>query len=359
MRSTGLRLALIPTAVAVVSMLAACSSSSSPSSSPSSSVSSSPGSSQSPSTVTIAEILPNAAFAASYAAQGTGAIAAVEKEFGVKINFTQLGTAQNAVNAMLGGSAQMSVGDLTSFMLLQASGKPVVAAFAPFLGGGGVLIGAKKYESSRGTDLSKFAGATFGYTREGSTSQLYMKLATEKAGLSWNALPHVAFGTPSAGLPLLEAGRIAVAAVDPTTAADAIDAGQAYLILNLNDLKTSQPIIGEQLGTLYGFNKSFTTQYPALTKALVGALVKGLDAVKKVADDPAAVLKLFPSGIQQELSSGWAGAWQLSEPGVIASDGSMPAQAVKDTVSFSLSAGLLTAKQAATAPTVVDNGFVG
>jgi NitT/TauT family transport system substrate-binding protein len=346
----------VPIAIAIAAAIAACSSGSSPASTSSSAGSS--GAADAPSSVTVAEIVPNAAFAASYAAQGIGAFAAVDKKFNTNVKFIQLGTGQASVSAMLGGSAQVSVGALSSYLIVAGSGKKVETLFAPFIGGGGVLIGAKKYEASRGTDLSKFAGATFGYTREGSSSQLLMKLAAEKAGLNWSSLPHVAFGAPTAGLPLLEAGRVAVAAVDPTTAAVAIDSGDAYLILNLNDPTTADPIIGQQLGTVYGFNQSFITQYPALTKAIVAAFVQGLDAVKKDANDPAAVLKLFPPAIQTELSKGWAGSWALSKPGVMASDGSQTPQAVKDSVSFAQSAGLVSATQAATASSVVNNSFM-
>jgi ABC-type nitrate/sulfonate/bicarbonate transport system substrate-binding protein len=287
-----------------------------------------------------------------------GAFADVEKKYGLTIHFTETGSAQDALNAMLGGSADMSVASLANFLKVQAAGKNVVATFAPFIGGGGVLIAPKKYEQERGTDLSKYADGTWGYTREGSVSQLLMKLAAEHAGLKWDDLKKVAFGQPSAGLPLLEAGRIDVAAVDPTTAGQAIDSNVAYLALNFNDPKTAGPIIGEQLGTVYGFNKSFVDKYPEVAKALVGALSEGLDAVNKVANDPAAVLALFPPDIRAALNSGWAQAWPLSAPGVTASDGSMPPKAVADTLSFSQSAGLLTPQEAATASTVVNNSFL-
>lgn len=341
----------LPVVLAAALMLAACGSDSSGEESAS-------ATERAPASVTFAGLAPNAAFAASYAARGTGAFDKVEEEFGTDIEFTELGTAQDAVNAMLGGSAQVSLAALNSYLIVEASGKDVVATFAPFIGGGGVLIGAKKYEESRGTDLSKYDGATFGYTSEGSGSQLLMKLAAENAGLSWDSLQHVAFGQPSAGLPLLDAGRIDVAAVDPSTAAQAIDNGQAYLILNLNDPDTAGPVVGEQLGTVFGFNKSFTTDYPELTKALVAALVEGLDAVKAVADDPDAVLALFPQDVQDKLGEGFARAWEFSAPGVTASDGSMPEKAVQDTLSFGTSAGQLTPEQAAVVDDVVDNSFL-
>src|SRR5579875_2005482 len=311
-----------------------------------------------PSSVTIAGLNYSAPFAAQYAAMGsTGAFNKVEQEFHTTIKFEQFGTTQNAQDAMLGGSADMSIAALGDWLVIDAAGKPVVATFAPVVGGGGVLVGAKKWEQSRGTDLAKFAGSTFGYTREGSASELYMEIAVNKAGLNWSSLPHVAFGQPAAALPLLQAGRLDVAATDPTTAAQLISSGAAYLILNLNDPKTAYPVIGEQLGTVYAFNKSFVDQYPQLVKALDGALLQGLNAVKAVSSNPSSVLALFPSNIQQALSSGFSEAWPLSAPGVDASDGTMPDSAVQATISFGESVKQLTPAQAAVASNVVNNSY--
>jgi ABC-type nitrate/sulfonate/bicarbonate transport system substrate-binding protein len=309
--------------------------------------------------VTIASLSASAPFAAEYAAFGTtGAMKAVEKKYNTTINRTEFGLAQDATNAMLGGSADMSISGLTSYLTVEAAGKDVKAVFAPFYGGGGVLLGAKKYEKDRGTDLSKYDGSTFGYTRAGSVSQLLTQVAAERAGLTWADTPQVAFGQPAAGIGVLQAGRADAIATDPTSASQAINAGTAYLLLNFNDPKTSYPVIGQQLGTVYGVNNSFAQKCPELTKAIVGALGKGLAAVKKVGDKPNKVLKLFPADIQAKLTDGWAGAWALSAPGVLASDGTMPDRAINDTLTFYLNEKLLTPKQAATVTKVVDNSFV-
>lgn len=353
--------ALVATAVMV---LAACSSSSSPSAGtvpgstgPSSTPSASAG--KAPATVSFTETIPTAPFAFLYAAEGsTGAFAAVEKQFNTKIEFTKIANPADAAGAMISGSVTVSFAGLQNYLIAQAAGKDVVAAFTGAVGAPGVLIAPKKYEASRGTDLAKFAGGTFGYTKEGSGSQFNTKFAAEKAGLDWTKVKHVAFGSPSAALPLLQTGRLDVAAVDPTTAIQAINAGAAYLLLNFSDAKAAGQL-ALQLGTVWAFNKSFTTQYPELTKALVQAMLTGLNAVKKAADDPAAVLALFPTATQTALSKGWTDAWALSKAAIVASDGTLPADAVTATVDFQKSNGILTAAQAATASTVIDNDFVG
>jgi NitT/TauT family transport system substrate-binding protein len=311
-----------------------------------------------PDKVTIADIVPTAPFAARYAAMGMGAFDDVEKQFDLDIEFVEFGNGTDTLNAMLGGSADMASSAATGFIKAQGAGKDVTTVFAPFIGGGSMLIGAKKYEADRGTDLKKYDGATFGYTREGSSSQLYTAQAVTSVGLDWAKQGHVAFGQVSAAIPLLEAGRADVVTTDPSTSAQAMNSGVGYLILNTNDKATAEPLIGLQLGSLYGFNKSFVTKYPEVTQALTDAFMKGLAAVKKAGNDPAAVLALFPKDIQDKLRDGWDQAWPLTAPGVLASDGSTPDKALQDTVKLTETAGLLTAEEAQAATKVVDNSFV-
>jgi ABC-type nitrate/sulfonate/bicarbonate transport system substrate-binding protein len=311
-----------------------------------------------PEEVRIVDLLPNAAFAARYAAMGIGAFDEVEEQFGTKITITEIASPRDSLVAMVEGQYDMSISSLVPFIKLAAAGKDLKVVFAPFIGGGGLVIGAKKWEEERGTDLSKFDGAQFGYTREGSASQLYFQLATERSGLVWEDQNKNAFGQTSAAIPLLEAGRVDLIATDPTTAARAIELSLGYVVLNYNDLETSEPLIGKQIGVAYGFNQSFIDEYPEVTAAVVEALVKGLAAINEVGDDADAVLALFPEEIQAQLADGWATSWSLVAPGILGTDGSMPDNGVTDSVDFSLDAGKLTPEEAAIVDDVVDNSFV-
>lgn len=312
-----------------------------------------------PDTVTLADFTPSSAFAAQYAAFGkTGAMKAVEKKFKTTVKVTTFTSNADSMSAMLGGNADFTCNSLTAFGTVAAAGKAVTVAFAPFIGGGGVLIGAKKYEKSRGSDLAKYAGSTFGFTRVGSASQVLLKLSAERAGLDFSKEKQIAFGTPPAGIGVLQSGRADLVAVDPTTAGAAIDAGTAYLILNWNDPKTAYPVVGEQITNAYGFNTAFVKKYPALSKALIQALVTGLDAVKKVANKPAKVLKLFPADIQAQVKNGWTTAWKLSVPGIVANDGTISGRGLNDTLTFNQTAGLLTPAALAAVPKLIDNSLV-
>jgi len=168
----------------------------------------------------------------------------------------------------------------------------------------------------------------------------------------------IAFGGTAAALPLLQAGRVDLIATDPTTAIAAINAGVGYLVLNFNDPKTSIPLVGYQVGTVYAFNQSFVDKYPEVTEAFVAALGQGLKAINAVGDNPAKVLALFPESIQKQLTDGWAAQWALVAPGIMGSDGVIPDEFIDDTIRFGVKTGQLTPAQSAGRNAVVDNSFI-
>ena len=313
-----------------------------------------------PTEIRVADIFTNAAFIVRYAAEGIGAFAEVEKKFGLKIKVTEAASPRDTLLTMVGGQADVSVSSLIPYLQVQQGGQKVKGVFAPFLGGGGVLVGLKKYEKDRGTNLALYKGSIMGYTREGSNSQLLMQLASENSGLVWadqkkNA---IAFGTTSAALPLLQAGKVDLIATDPTTAVAAIDAGVAYLVLNFLDPKTATPLVGYQIGTVYAFNQSFVDKYPEVTYAFTAAMGKGLQAINAVGDDAAKVLALFPKDTQKLLADGWAKQWALVAPGILGTDGTTGDRYIDDTVRFGVKTGQLTPAQAAVSRDVIDMSFI-
>ena len=315
-----------------------------------------------PKEIRLADIFPNASFAVRYAAMGIGAFDKVEKQFGLKINITEAAAPRDTLLTMVGGQADVSVSSLIPYLQVEQGGQHVAGTFAPFLGGGGVLVGLKKYEADRGTNLAKYKGSIMGYTREGSNSQLLLQLACENSGMVWADQKKIAlaFGATTAALPLLQAGKVDLIATDPTTAVAAIDAGVAYLVLNFNDPKTATSLVGYQIGTVYAFNQSFVDKYPEVTAAFTAALGKGLQAINAVGDDAAKVLALFPASIQKQLADGWAKQWALVAPGIMGTDGSIPQKYIDETVRFGVKTGQLTPAQSATdvVSAVIDNSFI-
>jgi ABC-type nitrate/sulfonate/bicarbonate transport system substrate-binding protein len=156
--STARRTCAILAAVLVTATAAACSTASGGSSAGSTAAA---GGCTAPSTVVFADNRPINVLAVRPVAQSTGAFDALEKECHTTVKVVQYGNGAGIVDALVGGQADIADASATSFAKIEIQGKQVQIVFAPFIGGGAVLIGRKQYEASRGSDIAKYAGSTF------------------------------------------------------------------------------------------------------------------------------------------------------------------------------------------------------
>jgi NitT/TauT family transport system substrate-binding protein len=311
-----------------------------------------------PSTVVFADNHPINVLAVRPVAEGINAFADLEKKCNTKVKIVEYGNGSDVMNALVGGQADIGDSSATSFAKAEAKGKKMQVVFAAFVGGGAVLIGRKKYEADRGSDLAKYAGATWGYPDATGSCTFISQTAAEHAGLNWADQKKVVFGSNSAAPVTLSSGRADILCTDPSTAAAAVAAGSAYIVFNCNDAQSAGPVLGELLGGVYGMNKSFVDKYPVLTQMLVQAFVKSLKAIQAVAGDPAKVLALFPQQDQGPLSKGWAESWPLVAPAITANDGSLPDKAISDSLAFAQKFGILSSADATTAREMFNDTFV-
>ena len=344
---------------AVVATATACSTATNEASS----VSSAPGTGSgqncvAPSTVMFADNHPINVLAVRPVAQGIDAFGDLEKQCHTSVRVVEYGNGAEVMNALVGGQADIGDSSAGSFAKVEAQGKSMQIVFAAFLGGGAVIIARKQYETSRGTNIAKFSGSTWGYPDASGACAFFDQAIAQHAGINWAGQSKVAFGANSAAPVTLASGRADILCTDPTTAAAAVAAGTAYVVFNTNDKSTTIPILGLQLGGVYGMNKSFIDQYPVLTQLLVDAFLKSLKAIQAVSSDPAKVLALFPQADQGPLTQDWAQSWPLAAPAITADTGAMPQQAIADSLSFDQKYGILTAAQALAAQSMFNNTFI-
>jgi NitT/TauT family transport system substrate-binding protein len=353
MRRLRLTTALLVATLSVA--ITACSSASNSNSGASSTASSK----DAPSQVTLVHVEGYlSAFAVQQAAEGTGALTAVGNKFGTSVNLQDVGTGADALAALISGSGDGAILNASQLMKAVAAGQKLEAVFDTYLGGTAVLVGAKKYEKTRGTDLAAYNGSTWGYTSEGSATELYMEATAEAAGVNFLHQSRIATGGLASEIPALESGRVDIASVDAGTAGEMVSSGIGYVVFNQNDLTKAEPIVGQQIGNALVFRTDFIQKYPQLVQAIVDAFYSSLERIKAVTTNPQAVLKLFTAPAQQALSSGWATGWALQAPALVGLDGSFTPQQIQDTINFSEKYNLITAADAKSAPQAFNNTFV-
>jgi hypothetical protein len=307
---------------------------------------SSAGSAGAPSSITISVVGQYLAIYGSLWA-ATDGFNSVAQRFHTKISYSVYGSGGDALTALLGGSVQIAAGaSATQGLEAAAAGKSLSYVANMFRGGGVVLVGAKKYEPSRGTDIAKYANATFGYTSEGSTSQVFSAAIVQHAGLSWANTKHLALGAITAFEPALATGRADIVAMDPDSAAKAVADGVGYPVLNTNVAASFTPVAGTILDNGLIVTPSFRQQYPALVQALVTAFVQGLLKVQNMTS-PTTALTLMPSDFQAVHNDPklFALSWGFSQPAFAQTDGSAPADAVAATEKLALTPAQLSKPQ--------------
>jgi ABC-type nitrate/sulfonate/bicarbonate transport system substrate-binding protein len=279
----------------------------------------------------------NPAFAPYLIARAQGYFA----DRGIKIKHDVYASGTLSFSAFAGGGADLCICGSTQVMTAGQQGRDVLAVFNLFIGGAVVFVGAKKHEQSKGTDLAKYAGATWAYTAEGSVSQVFMARAASAKGLSWNKQKHLAVGAVNAFVPSLRSGRADIVAMDVTSAAQAIALGVGYPVFNTNDPATVESIWGEQLGLPLVTTKAFAAKNPDLTQKMVDAMRQGLMDVQRDAGDDKKILSLMPPNFQTANRANFPQIWTLVRPAFSKLDGTFTEKQLADTKNLAVATNVL------------------
>jgi NitT/TauT family transport system substrate-binding protein len=293
----------------------------------------------------------NPIFAPYLAAMSKGYFA--DRKITIKQDIYESGTL--SYSAFAGGSDDFCICGATQTMTAGAQGRDVVGVFNQYIGGAVVFVGAKKYEASRGTDLTKYNGSIWGYSAEGSVSQVFMARAADAKGIGWQNQQHLAVGAVSAFLPALQSGRVDIITMDSASAAQAIKSGIGYAVFNTNDPALVEPIWGRQLGLPLVTTKSYLAKNPELAQRFVSALHDGLVAVQQNSDDPNKVFGLMPQGFQGEQRATYPQIWPLIKDAFSQVDGTFTPQQISDTQQLAVSTGVIPA--GANVSGAFDNSF--
>jgi ABC-type nitrate/sulfonate/bicarbonate transport system substrate-binding protein len=266
------------------------------------------------------------------------------KKYGVKVKTTYFDSGPQLTSSMVGKSTQfLIIGPLT---LIAAANKgtldPLITSQVDGPGGV-VLVGAKKYQSSRGSDLSQYKGGNWAFTSVGSTTQITMKALSQKAGLNWDSdVKGLPLGADSAMIPAMRAGRIDIASLSPNGAAEAVNLGIGYVVANAMDPSVGKPAWGNAVGTAVATTKGFADKYPAFTRDLTADINRAFEYVKTNADDPekvyAAASPKFRSAISKE---DFVVAWQYAKLSYTGYDTQIGDTSVADTIKLAQVGGIL------------------
>ncbi len=207
-----------------------------------------------------------------------------EKE-GLQVEISDFQGGAKALQALVGGSADIGCGAYEHTLYMAVKGQPIKAV-ALQANSYGLVVGVQKDKAPAYRSVRDLKGMTIGVTAPGSASAIGLKMLLSKAGLTVDDVSIIGVGGGPGAVAAVKTGKIdAIANFDPAIS----------LLERDGAIKTILDTRGEHdLAYLYGgpfaasafyLNAQFVERYPKTTQAFVNAISAALDWMTKASTD--------------------------------------------------------------------------
>jgi hypothetical protein len=270
-------------------------------------------------------------------AMGAGYFNQVDKRFHTTIRFDSYASGNLTEAALLGGTDQFAEEGTANFMAPVLQGKDTVAALSGGVALGAVMMAPAKYESSRGTDISKFSPGTWCEIGVVGPDAADLKLVAGVYKLGLSKLNVTNIGSPASLLPTIQSGQCSFSSGEASAAAEGIVDHISYVPLNLASPVPTIPLAGEVLDLPLTTTLGFIHRYPHLAQAIIDATVKSLLFIQKNINNPTALYNRLPQDVTAAVTlQAFKGSFSLAKEAFVAenNNGSFTLQQIDDTVSF-------------------------
>ena len=214
------------------------------------------------------------------------------KEQDLNVEILDFAGGAKALQAMMGGSADVVAGGFDHVIMLRAKGQALQAftlmVATPSLALAVSRAKAKGYQSAR-----NLKGMKVGVTAPGSSTHIFLNHLLASAGLPLDAVSVIGVGTGPTAVAAMRAGQIdAIANVEPTISLLERQ-GLANVVVETMTEQGSRAVFGELLpaGSLYT-REPYLQRNPESVQALATAMVRTLLWLKDASAD--AILKTVP-----------------------------------------------------------------
>jgi NitT/TauT family transport system substrate-binding protein len=248
------------------------------------------------------------------------------KEEGLEVQAESVPGGTNAMQALLGGSADVVAGYYEHSIRVAAQGRAVKSFIVMTRYPGNVLLvgpGAKK-NIRRIEDLK---GAAIGVNDPGSQGHLFVNYLLVRNGLAPSDITVVSVGTAPGGIAALEHGKIDVwAGFDPGVTQFVHRHPDARILVDARDGQGVREVFGTDVypgATLYS-KANWLAQYPDIARRLVRANLHSLHWIHQ--HSPEEIAAKVPAALRGEDSSIYIEALRrampmFSEDGLMEADG--------------------------------------
>jgi NitT/TauT family transport system substrate-binding protein len=214
------------------------------------------------------------------------------KEEGLDVTLEDFAGGSKALEAVVGGSAEVGAGAFEHTLFMQEKGQRY-RAFVLMGRAPQIVVAVLKSKADQLKTLADFKGATVGVSAPGSSTDLVLTVALRKAGVQRNEISAIGVGSGATVLAAVSGGRIdALSNVDPMMT-KLTRSGAIKVLIDTRTVKGTQEVFGGTMpaATLYA-SEQFIQKNPKTTQALANAIVHANRWLQTASD--ADLLKMVP-----------------------------------------------------------------
>lgn len=257
------------------------------------------------------------------------------KDEGLEVEIADFAGGAKALQAAVGGSADVVSGAFEHTLLLQAKNQYfrefVLQGRAPQ-----IVLAVSKKAMPNFKSVADLKGKKIGVTAPGSSTSIMASYVLAKAGLTASDVSFIGVGAGAGAIAALQSGQIdAIANLDPVmTKLDR--AGDIRIVSDTRTLADTKAVFGGNMpaGCLYA-SQSFITKNPNTTQALTNAMVRALKWLQTASGSE--LIATVPEGFLLGDRALYLDSWQhvkeaMSPDGLMPADG--PATSLKTLQAF-------------------------
>lgn len=214
------------------------------------------------------------------------------KDEGLQVEIDDFAGGAKALQALVGGSADVVSGAFEHTINMQAKGQ-VITAFVLQGRAPQIVLGVSTKTLPHYKSITDLKGKKIGVTAPGSSTNMVADFVLAKAGLKPTDVSFVGVGTSAGALSAVRSGQIdAICNLDPVITM-LQQKNDIKVIADTRTLKDTQEVFGGPMpaGTLYT-NEAFLKKYPHTAQALTNAMVRALHWLQKAG--PSEIIKVVP-----------------------------------------------------------------
>ncbi|HEX4986095.1 MAG TPA: ABC transporter substrate-binding protein [Burkholderiales bacterium] len=210
------------------------------------------------------------------------------RDEGLQVDIVDFAGGAKALQAMMGGSADVVSGGFDHVVVMRARGQPL-KAFVLQVATPAISLGVAKDKAARYRSPKDLAGMKIGVSAPGSSTHAFVNHLLASVGLAPDSVSIVGIGTGPSAVAAVQAGHVdALANIEPVMTM-LERSGAIRVVAEAVSVRGAQALYGSPLpsGSLYT-REEFIRSNPGTVQALTNAMVRALTWLRSASPDDVA-----------------------------------------------------------------------